>query len=63
MSFITQLPEWNAEGSEPGQDKKDEGWEAGEKPPADWFNWLFNRTKESLEELDTAVTEIDGGEW
>ncbi len=45
------LPEWNEQGTEPPQSKKDEGWQAEEKPPAGWFNWLFNRIYEAIKEI------------
>jgi hypothetical protein len=35
--------EWNQPGIEPTKNKKDEGWLPEEKPPAEYFNWLFNR--------------------
>ena len=51
MAWNENLPEWNEAGSEPPQSKKDEGWQAEEKPPAGWFNWLLNRTYKALQEL------------
>jgi len=59
MSIFSNLPEWNEIGTEPNQTKKDAGWQAGEKPPADWFNWLFNRTYESLIEVDSNANTLD----
>jgi hypothetical protein len=59
MSIFSNLPEWNGVGTEPSQTKKDAGWQAGEKPPADWFNWLFNRTYESLIEVDSNANTLD----
>ena len=59
MSIFSNLPEWNGIGTEPSQTKKDAGWQAGEKPPADWFNWLFNRTYESLIEVDSNANTLD----
>jgi len=47
------LPEWNAPGVEPPQSKKDSGWGPSEKPPADWFNWFFNKTYNALQSLFT----------
>jgi phage-related tail fiber protein len=47
------LPEWNAPGVEPPQSKKDSGWGVIEKPPADWFNWFFNKTYNALKSLFT----------
>ncbi|MED5050669.1 hypothetical protein P9850_02130 [Anoxybacillus rupiensis] len=47
------LPEWNTTGVEPPQSKKNNGWGPGEKPPADWFNWFFNKTFKALQSLFT----------
>lgn len=51
MAFNEQLPEWNATGVEPPASKKSEGWQPEDKPPADWFNWLFNRAYKALNEI------------
>lgn len=51
MAFNEQLPEWNATGVEPPASKKSEGWQPEDKPPADWFNWLFNRAYKALTEI------------
>lgn len=48
-----QLPTWNKEGVEPPQSLKDEGWQPSQKPPADYFNWFFNKTFKSLQSLFT----------
>lgn len=54
MSFDkNDLPEWNAEGTVPPQEHKDSGWGTDEHPPADWFNWFFNRTYKALLKLFT----------
>lgn len=46
-----QLPAWNKEGVEPPQSLKDEGWQPSQKPPADYFNWFFNKTFKALQSL------------
>lgn len=48
-----QLPTWNKEGVEPPQSLKDSGWQPSQKPPADWFNWFFNKTYNALKSLFT----------
>jgi hypothetical protein len=48
---MPELPVWNAQGTEPPQSKKDTGWEVEERPPADYFNWFFNRTYECLKKI------------
>jgi hypothetical protein len=51
LPFNSNLPEWNNTGVEPIQTKKDEGWKVTEKPPAPYFNWFFNRTFQSLQDI------------
>lgn len=53
-----QLPVWNAVGVEPPTDLKTNGWKAGDKPPADYMNWLFNRINACLTELQTGVGDV-----
>jgi hypothetical protein len=48
-----QLPTWNKEGVEPPQSLKDSGWQPSQKPPADYFNWFFNKTFKALQSLFT----------
>ncbi|AYB36817.1 hypothetical protein [Brevibacillus laterosporus] len=50
-----QLPEWHNSGKEPPEEKKQEGWLATEKPPADWFNWLFYTIFKALEKLKSKL--------
>lgn len=57
-TFNEQLPEWNEEGVEPLQSKKNSGWAVEEKPPAGWFNWLHHRTFKCLEEIRDALALI-----
>jgi len=59
MSFNEKLPEWLNEGTEPPQSKKNEGWQVREKPPAGWFNWLFNRAFKALQELQGKAEHTD----
>ncbi|WP_052137779.1 hypothetical protein [Heyndrickxia ginsengihumi] len=51
MPFEKSLPEWNKAGTEPPQSLKDGGWQANQKPPADYFNWFFNTVFLALQEL------------
>ncbi|NQX67991.1 hypothetical protein HQN90_17860 [Paenibacillus alba] len=58
MEFNEQLPEWQADGTEPPASKKTSGWQPEDKPPASYFNWLFNRTYKSILELRTKLAGI-----
>lgn len=51
-----QLPVWNSKGVEPPANLQRDGWQPGVKPPAQYFDWLFNRAYKCLEELQ-AITE------
>ncbi|WPZ17780.1 phage tail protein [Geobacillus subterraneus] len=48
---LNQLPTWNKEGVEPPQSLKDNGWQPSQKPPADYFNWFFNKVYKALQSL------------
>lgn len=47
--------EWNATGVEPTTELKEKGFTAGYKPPADFFNHLFNKIYVSIKELQNKV--------
>lgn len=51
MGFNKQLPKWEGTTVEPPESKKEEGYIAGDRPPASWENWLRNLTYEALKEL------------
>lgn len=51
MDFEKIVPEWKAEGTEPPASLKESGFEAGQKPPAAYFNWFWNRVGECLKEI------------
>ena len=57
MPKPTDLPRWaNVSGDivEPTEDKKDVGWIAGEKPPAQFWNWLQKNIYDWLSYFDEA---------
>ncbi|EAD3316613.1 hypothetical protein I1660_001838 [Listeria monocytogenes] len=49
--FNANLARWEATGTKPPGSTIQNGWLAGTKPPADWFNWYFNSTYTALKEL------------
>jgi hypothetical protein len=59
MPFAKPLPEWNALGTKPPQSKIDAGWGASEKPPADWFNWIWNTTYQAMLEMQQSAVHTD----
>lgn len=54
-NFSEQLPKWDNTGSEPNEAKKTSGWQVGEKPPAGWLNWLFNKAYACLVEIRSFI--------
>ena len=57
MPFQEKLPDWHAEGVEPPESKRNTGWEPGERPPAEYWNWQMNRTYKVLQELQQKAAE------
>jgi len=57
MPFQEKLPDWHAEGVEPPASKKNTGWDPGERPPAEYWNWQMNRTYKALQELQQKAAE------
>ena len=59
MPKFTANPEWGAHGLEPPAALKNQGFTAGYKPPADYFNWLFYQLCLATSELKTASNASD----
>lgn len=56
MTFNNNVPEWKNEGSDPPDTLKEEGFTAGYKPPAAYFNWFFNRIQKSVKEIQEKLS-------
>ncbi|AIQ61866.1 hypothetical protein PSTEL_00710 [Paenibacillus stellifer] len=54
--FNEQLPDWTADGIEPPESKKSDGWQVNDHPPAGWLNWLFSRAHAALVEIRTVFS-------
>ena len=55
MTRPTELPEWATSGAnvlEPSSGKKLAGFLSGERPPAQWFNWLHGLAGQWVAHLD-----------
>jgi hypothetical protein len=56
MGLLTKLPRWatgvTAGITEPLEGKKDIGWVASEKPPAQYFNWILKTIYDGMVVLD-----------
>ena len=55
MAFEKIVPSWKAAGSEPPDTLKKTGFQAGYKPPAEYFNWFWHNISECLEELQETL--------
>lgn len=59
MTFDNNVPEWKNEGSDPPDTLKEEGFTAGYRPPAAYFNWFFNRIQKAVKEVqEKLVSEL-----
>lgn len=56
MDFKQNLPEWGAQGTEPPASLKENGFEAGYKPPAAYFNWFWHLVSACLKEIRTKLS-------
>lgn len=64
MEFNNKPPEWQNEGIEPSTEIKKQGFIAGYKPPASYFNWFWNKTGVCIKELQDklkGITKADVG--
>lgn len=63
MDFEHIPPKWENAGTEPPDSLKKEGFRAGYKPPAEYFNWFFNRIYKCVTELQSkfASTGVEVG--
>lgn len=57
MKFEKNPPEWHNAGVEPTKELKQEGFKAGYKPPASYFNWFWNRVSNCLKEIQNIMIE------
>lgn len=55
MGFTYKAPIWNAVGVEPDSDLQNNGFQAGYKPPAEYFNYLFNQYMNCIDELQEEI--------
>lgn len=46
-----RVPEWHKKGYEPSEEMKESGWKISQKPPAEYFNWFFSSTYDSIKKL------------
>ena len=60
MEFKNKPPEWLVEGTEPPEElRQKNGWLAGYKPPASYFNWFWNLCYLCLTELQEKLTSLE----
>lgn len=56
QQFNNTPPEWREEGTEPTTELQNNGFTAGYKPPAQYFNYLFHKYTECIKELQTLAS-------
>lgn len=59
MIFENKSPNWQAGGVEPPNNLKQQGFAAGYKPPAVYFNWLLTRISACITELQIVNSSLD----
>lgn len=59
MSFEKEVVNWQEVGTDIPDTKLSEGWQASEKPPANWFNRLFYSISQAIQELQSKAVEKD----
>lgn len=59
MKFNNTPPKWDAAGTEPTTALQTEGFKAGYKPPAPFFNYLFNRITACIKEIQAGLSNVD----
>lgn len=52
-------PKWDAAGAEPSNDLQTNGFAAGYKPPAAYFNYLFNRYTACIKEIQDILKNME----
>lgn len=57
MAYEKTVQDFTAVGTDLPESKLSEGFLAGEKPPANWFNSLFNRMTQAIKELQEKSAE------
>lgn len=61
ISWTKLIPRWAGTTIEPPESKKDDGWLAGDKPPAKWWNWLLKGMYEAVTENRQQIDILDSG--
>lgn len=59
MDFNEKLPDWSAQGTEPPASLKANGFQAGDKPPAPYFNWFWTGVCKCLAEIRQKLANVD----
>ena len=59
ITFENTPLEWNNTGVEPSNDLKTNGWQAGDRPAAQTFNYQINNSSACLTELQTKLSNLD----
>lgn len=59
MEFTNAPMRWENAGTEPPEDLKDSGWQANQKPPANYFNAKWRKDYAVQKELQDKLSDVD----
>lgn len=59
MVFNIKAPKWDNGGTEPPESLKKDGFVAGYKPPAAYFNWFFHQIQECVKEIQSGLKDVE----
>lgn len=59
MAFNYTFPEWKNKGTAPSEALRNAGYQKGEQPPADVFNWFWAQTMAAITELQEKVAVLE----
>lgn len=57
-TFTNTSPNWNKTGTEPPSSMKTNGFKAGYKPPAGYFNWFWTKVSKCITEIQNKINSI-----
>lgn len=59
MNFSNKFLNWGKEGTQPPSSKQTNGFLAGDKPPAGFYNWLMSSLYKVTNEIHTKLSNVD----
>jgi hypothetical protein len=58
---VVRIPNWASGGTktDPGAGKEAAGWEVNERPPASWFNWIYNAFGQWISWAEDSIDDLE----